>query len=253
MVTSTAAPTANTSSSGGLEETAKYSGQEACIEEHSSGSSINTLCASDPHHRVGAGRISVTLKPQIAADGDPDACMPSSPTPWESSVRKSSAACLVHFSDLAGRETAQVHSSSRCRSTAKSRSSVTIRLPSDGILRRTGFSFKTVDFATRPKTRPIKLRGGFFNPTAISIHMEQCASIWAALNSAPLPPAVVLEIRHPFFYLVYCRCFKEIFHGYRSPLSSYRTRLSSTDLYCKLRPYVPSCRRTRFSFAYQGE
>jgi hypothetical protein len=34
-------------------------------------------------------------------------------------------------------------------------------------------------FANRPKTRPIKLRGGDFNPAAISIHAELCASICA--------------------------------------------------------------------------
>jgi hypothetical protein len=46
------------------------------------------------------------------------------------------------------------------------------------MLRRTGASFKIVDFANRPKTRPTKLRGGDFSPAAIAIHAEQCASIW---------------------------------------------------------------------------
>src|SRR5208337_4617337 len=54
-----------------------------------------------------------------------------------------------------------------------------IRLFSVGMSRGIGFCPKTDFFATFPTIRPRKLRGGVFNPAAISIHAEQCASICA--------------------------------------------------------------------------
>jgi hypothetical protein len=47
------------------------------------------------------------------------------------------------------------------------------------MFRRIGFSPSTDFLASFPKIRPTKLRGGEFNPAAISIHAEQCASICA--------------------------------------------------------------------------
>jgi hypothetical protein len=88
--------------------------------------------------------------------------------------------CVVHFSGPPA-VNLSVHSNSRCRSTSKLRSSLTIRLLSVGILRRIGFSFMTLDIATLPNIRPIKLRGEDLKPRAISVHAEQCASICAAV------------------------------------------------------------------------
>lgn len=73
-----------------------------------------------------------------------------------------------------------IHCSSCRRSSAKSRSPLTIRLFSVGILRRTGDSPRILFFASGPKMRPMNVRGGDRRPAAISIHAEQCASICAA-------------------------------------------------------------------------
>ncbi len=74
-----------------------------------------------------------------------------------------------------------MHTLNRSRSDAKSRSSLTIKLLSVGMLRRTGSSFKTFRLATRPKIYPTKLRGGKVRPRARSIHSEQCANICATV------------------------------------------------------------------------
>ena len=86
--------------------------------------------------------------------------------------------CVVHCSGPPV-EKRSTQSRRRCRSAAKSLSSCMIRLFSDGMFRRIGFSPSTDFLASFPKIRPTKLRGGEFNPAAISIHAEQCASICA--------------------------------------------------------------------------
>ena len=47
------------------------------------------------------------------------------------------------------------------------------------MFRRIGFVPKRDFFATFPKTRPSRLCFCGVSPAAISIHAEQCASIWA--------------------------------------------------------------------------
>jgi hypothetical protein len=76
-------------------------------------------------------------------------------------------------------ENRSTQSSRRCCSASKFLSSCMIRLFSDGMFRPIGFSPSTDFFAIFPKIRPTKLRGRDFNPAAISIHAEQCASICA--------------------------------------------------------------------------
>lgn len=69
---------------------------------------------------------------------------------------------------------------SRCRSTMKSRSSVTSTLFSVIAFRRIGSPFTMSDFlASGPSSLPSKIRGGVTLPSAIPIAAEQCASICA--------------------------------------------------------------------------
>jgi hypothetical protein len=60
-----------------------------------------------------------------------------------------------------------------------------IRPFSENVLQRSGSSPTIAVFAKHPKTPPHRLRGGNFNPAAISIHAEQCAIICATVISGP--------------------------------------------------------------------
>src|SRR5580658_10640062 len=91
---------------------------------------------------------------------------------------KKQCGCVVHCSGPPV-EKRSTQSSRRCRSATKFLSPCMIRLFSDGMFRRMGSSPKTDFFAIFPKILPTKLRGGDFNPAAISIHAEQWASICA--------------------------------------------------------------------------